>query len=133
MITMATKSLHAMNTHQSILDRRSGSRFQLLEYALINTTEGAPQARSVVVDVSLGGLQVRSRNRFQPGSRVTLSIGQLNASPLEMVGEVRYSEPIPETDLFSTGIRILAHEASARIKWGDYVHQIFLDHKEGLE
>lgn len=122
-----------MNTQQSILDRRSGSRFQLLEYALITTGEEAPQARSVVVDVSLGGLQVRSRQRFLPGSRATLSIGQLNASPLEMVAEVRYSEPIPETDLYSTGFRILAPEASSRIKWGDYVHQVFLDHREGLE
>ena len=121
-----------MNTQQSFLDRRSGARFELLEYALI-TAEDTPQARSVVVDVSLGGLQVRSRHRFQPGARVTLSIGQLNASPLDLMAEVRYSEAIPDTDLFSTGFRIIVPEASVRIKWGDYVHKVFLEQKDGLE
>lgn len=121
----------AMNTHQSILDRRSGTRFELLEYALISG-DAVPQARSVVVDVSLGGLQVRSRQRFERGSRLTLHIGQLNSTPLEVLAEVRYSEPIPDTDLYSTGFRILMPEASARIQWGDYVHRVFLDHREDL-
>lgn len=128
----ATLSLEAMNTQQSFLDRRSGARFELLEYALI-TAGDSSQARSVVVDVSLGGLQVRSRHRFPSGSRVTLSIGQLSAPPLDLMAEVRYSEPIPDTDLFSTGFRILIPEASQRIKWGDYVHKVFLEQKDSME
>lgn len=128
---MAPDKSTAMNTHQSILDRRSGTRFELLEYALISG-DAVPQARSVVVDVSLGGLQVRSRQRFERGARLQLNIGQLNSTPLEVLAEVRYSEPISDTDLYSTGFRILMPEASARIKWGDYVHRVFQDHREEL-
>lgn len=120
-----------MNVQHDQRDRRNTARFSMMEYALLSQA-AEDTVRSVVTDVSLGGLQVRSREAFAPGVRLELSIGRLDALPLEIVGEVKYSTPIPETDLFSTGVSILAPTPADRIRWADYVHSVFQARAEEL-
>jgi hypothetical protein len=103
----------------------------MMEYALLNQA-AEDTVRSVVTDVSLGGLQVRSREPFAPGVRLELSIGRLDAQPLEISGEVRYSTPIPDSDLFSTGVSIVSMTPGDRIRWADYVHAVFQARAEEL-
>jgi hypothetical protein len=109
----------------SASDRRSTARFSMLEYALIKGIQDDAQVRSVIIDVSLGGLQVRSREKFLDGGKVTLAIGRLEASPLSVSAVVKYSRPLPDTDLFSTGLSVVPTSPEERIHWADYVHAIF--------
>lgn len=113
-----------LNTPLEVRDRRTASRFQMLEYAVIDPGV-QPLIRSVVTDVSLGGLQVRSRHQFSSGIKISLKIGRGEAQPVALMAEVRYSTPIDESDLFSTGLRVHAATPEERIQWAEYVHAIF--------
>ncbi len=113
-------------------DSRRDNRFELLDYAIASRPGHSRTIRSVVVDVSLGGLQVRSRFQFESGEVCTLSIGRGQMSPLQVHAEVRYSVPIEESDLFATGFRLLPESVGERIEWVDYVHAVFQVQGEAL-
>jgi hypothetical protein len=113
-------------------DLRQHARFELLEYALVREPGKNDPVRSVVIDVSLGGLQVRSRYQFPVGDTVTLNIGRLSSDPIVIQAEVRYSVPIEDSDLFATGFRCLPSSAGQKMEWVDYVHQVFQAQGEQL-
>ena len=106
-------------------DRRRHARFELLDYAIIEDKQDSTQVRSVVVDISLGGLQIRSRTQFKPLEILYMTIGRGNNVPVRIRAEVRYSTPIEDSDLFATGFRFAPESASERIEWAEYVHNIF--------
>lgn len=117
--------LTMINSPVEVRDRRSAARFQMLEYAVIEAPALESQVRSVVTDVSLGGLQVRSRCQFEDGSQLSLSIGRGGSQPVALKAEVRYSAPIEASDLYSTGLRVAASTPEERMRWAEYVHSIF--------
>lgn len=123
-----------MNTGKESQERRSSTRLELLEYAIITKPEKAasPASRSVVTDVSLGGLQVRSRDKFESGCCCRLNIGRLMDSPLEIDAEVRYCKEIPDSGLYSTGFRVLPASPDQRSGWADFVHAVFVLRKDDL-
>ena len=85
-----------------------------------------------MVDVSLGGLQVRSRASFEEGSMLRLTVGRATDEPIVVVGEVRYSIPVEDSDLFATGFRVRPEDRAQRIAWVDYVHAVFQNQGELL-
>ena len=124
-----------MSDGTSKTDKRQHARFELLEYVLMGgpdgKTAGQPE-RAVVVDVSLGGLQVRSRSSFEEGSMLRLTVGRAGDEPIVVVGEVRYSIPVEDSDLFATGFRVRPEDRAQRIAWVDYVHAVFQNQGELL-
>jgi hypothetical protein len=106
-------------------ERRIQQRLDLLEYALILTPEGDGVLRSIVSDVSIGGLQLRSRAHIPSGYRTTIQIGQLNADPLKVTAIAVYSRRIEGTDLFATGFRVTPESAVEKSSWGRFVHETF--------
>ncbi len=104
-------------------ERREQERFALFEYAIVKVGDAQIRLRSVVVDVSLGGLQVRSREEFAAGLRCRLIVGRMNGEPMEISAEVRYSKPIPDSDLMSTGFRIVPVSDEEKEVWARYVQQ----------
>jgi len=113
-------------------DLRKHARFELLEYAVIQDGETGQGVRSVVTDVSLGGLQIRSRHQFEPGKRYTLNIGRISSDPLVVMAEARYCIHIEDTDLYATGFRCQLSSTADRIDWVEYVHGIFQTKGESL-
>lgn len=113
-------------------DVRQHARFELLEYAIVKRRGSKDHVRSVLIDVSLGGLQVRSRTEFKVGGSYRLNIGRVDSEPLEVDAEVRYSIPIENTDLYATGFRCLPATSTQRTQWVDYVHSIFQSQGESL-
>jgi hypothetical protein len=113
-------------------DQRQHARFELLEYALVREPGRSEPVRSVVIDVSLGGLQVRSRYQFPVGETVTLNIGRLSSDPIVIQAEVRYSIPIEDSDLYATGFRCLPSTTGQKMEWVDYVHHVFQSQGEHL-
>ena len=116
-------------------DKREHARFELLEYVLLDGPKGdtaSQPRRAVIVDVSLGGLQIRSRSSFEEGAVAQLTIGQADKEPVTVIAEVRYSIPVEDSDLFATGFRVRPENKEQRIEWVDYVHTIFQSQGELL-
>lgn len=114
-----------MSMEQDYSDRRRHARFELLEYAIITKEGDTESTRSVIVDISLGGLQLRSRDPFEDGATYHLEIGRGEEDPIKVVAEARHSKPIEDSDLFSTGFRLTPRNAMERIEWVEYVHTVF--------
>ena len=121
-----------MSHQEDFKDIRKHARFELLEYAIIIDQTTQESVRSVVIDVSLGGLQVRSRHNFPMGANYRLSIGRADSDPLVVEAEARYCVPIENTDLYATGFRCSPTTSVQRIQWVDYVHSIFQSQGEHL-
>lgn len=123
-----------MSQSQPNHDQRQHARFELLDYALMQGGEaGQPAAqRAIIVDVSLGGLQIRSRTKFSHGDVFRLTVGRADSSPVLIAAEVRYSIPIEDSDLFATGFKVKPEDNEQRINWVDYVHTVFQSQGETL-
>lgn len=113
-------------------DRRRYARFELLEYAVVRLADSEESVRSVVTDVSLGGLQIRSRRPFSGGEVCEIEIGGLEESPLKIRAEARYSAAVEDSDLFATGFKCVLNAKQERMGWVDYVHQVFQTQGERL-
>jgi len=118
------------NTNPS--DRRSFARFEILDYAMVSLLAEEAAIRSVVVDVSLGGCQIRSREQFHPGQVYVLTIGRGNNHPVAIQATARYCKLMDDCDLYATGFQFKSGTASERIAWAEYVHEVFKEQGEML-
>jgi hypothetical protein len=123
-----------MSQRKPKTDKRQHARFELLDYALMqgHTDGEAPAQRAIIVDVSLGGLQIRSRTKFSHGDLYRLTVGRADSTPVLIAAEVRYSIPIEDSDLFATGFKVRPEDNDQRINWVDYVHTVFQSQGETL-
>lgn len=119
-------------SENSVADRRRYARFQLLEYAMVYEGENEEPTRSVVVDISLGGLQTRSRKAFEVGQKCLLVVGRGSGRPMTVHAEVRYCAPVADSALFSIGFRFKPESTHERVELVDYVHGIFRSQGETL-
>lgn len=114
-----------MNHDSNVSDQRRHTRFEIFEYVLIYVDTVPEPIPAVIVDISLGGLQVRSRAFPQPGELVQLTIGQGDGVPLVVNAETRYTHPVDGGDLFATGFRFLPHDLAERMRLVNYIHDTF--------
>lgn len=114
-----------MSQAKGFSDVRQHARFELLEYAVIKDAETGNSTRSIVIDVSLGGLQVRSKQQFEPNANFLLNIGRGDSEPIAIEAESRYCVAIEGSDLFATGFRCTPSTSAQRMQWVEYVHAIF--------
>ena len=123
-----------MHNNSQQTDHRRHARFELLDYAMLegNSTNLIEPERAVVVDVSLGGLQIRSKALFADGEIYKLKVGRAESEPIEIVAEVRYSIKIEDSDLCATGFKVRPADNEQRISWVDYVHSVFQSQGEFL-
>ncbi|MBX3097327.1 MAG: PilZ domain-containing protein [Fimbriimonadaceae bacterium] len=117
--------------NDSYADRREHQRFMMLEFARLKIGD-IEESSSVLVDISLGGLQVRSRNQYPAGGMVTVTIGRGDIEPISIQAEIRYSLPIKKSDLFATGLKLAGNDGELTRKWVTYVHEIFKLQGEAL-
>jgi len=96
----------------------------MLDYALVYIDGGNP-VTSVIVDIGLGGLQLRSKTVFPVGMRCRIQIGTMQGEPLVLAGEVRHSGAIDHSDLVATGIRFCPNTHEERLAIAEYVHGVF--------
>ena len=106
-------------------DKRQYLRYEVLDYALVYSDAYDEPIRSVVVDIGLGGLQVRARQFLELGSIVLLKIGNMEHPPVTIRGEVRYNQGLPGSDLYSLGIRFMPESHEERTEVAEYVHSVF--------
>ena len=123
-----------MSLDQHRTDKRQHARFEILDYALMHAGQSIEEkgTRAVLVDVSLGGFQLRSRTKFNSNELYSLVIGRCEGDPVNVTAEARYSVQIEGTDLFATGFKIRPEDNEQRINWVDYVHAVFQSQGEWL-
>ena len=110
---------------QSKADTRRYARFGVLEYAIVFLNGTAEPLRSVIVDVGLGGIQILSKQQLPVGHVCHLTIGRSDGTSLDIPGEVRFSQPMDGSELFSTGMRFAPETHQQRSELVDYVHAVF--------
>jgi hypothetical protein len=114
-------------------DGRRFERFEILDYAMVNSPTCGDPFRSVIVDIGLGGLQLRSKEQLPVGETCELHIGRNGGEPLIVQGEVRYSRITDESGLFSSGFKFLPKSHEERASIAEYVHSVFMRQGEAIE
>ncbi len=97
----------------------------MLDYVLVRAGNSADASNSIIVDIGLGGLQLRTRQQLPTGEHCTLEVGRVDADPLILKGEIRHSSPIQGSELYASGIRFKPESHEDRIAIAEYVHAIF--------
>jgi c-di-GMP-binding flagellar brake protein YcgR len=106
-------------------DKRRYLRYDILDYVTLTLDSTHNPINAVIVDISLGGLQLRSREHLPAGRLCTIRVGCADLPPLSIRGEVRHSSPVPDSDLFATGIRFMPESHADRMAIAEYVHEVF--------
>ena len=107
-------------------DRRRHQRFNTMEYAVMFPPDGSEPVTAVIIDISLGGMQVRSRSDLEAGTQFLVQIGCGGEAPITTAVEVRHSTRIPDTDLFAIGTRFLPGASEERMRLVQYIHDAFI-------
>jgi hypothetical protein len=106
-------------------DKRRYLRYEILDYALVYCASRSEATNSVIVDIGLGGLQMRSKQALPVGEMCTIQVGRPNAEPLQLKGEIRHCGLMDDSDLYATGVRFVPQSHMDRIAVAEYVHEIF--------
>ncbi len=109
---------------------RRFKRWDVFEYALITPEGESSPEPSVIVDLSLGGIQVRGRKQYSPGSMVVITIAQDGDKRITTSAEVRYSYVMEESDLFATGFKFVPANMEQRVELVNFIHHRF---QEGIQ
>ena len=117
--------------HLPRVDKRRFLRYEILDYVLIRDTaelaaSGNPDStQAVIVDIGLGGLQVRTRDKLSTEKTYRVEVGRSGMEPLQLRCEVRHCEQAPDSDLFTSGLRFIPEGHSDRMAIATYVHHVF--------
>ncbi len=114
------------------MDNRRYARFELLDYATLTTETGSESSSVVIVDVGLGGIQLRVKEDLAEGTKVTVAIQIDKEKNLAVAGEVLSCRPIDDSDLFGVGCRFLPKSHEERVAIAEYVHNVFQRQGEKL-
>jgi len=106
-------------------EKRVDTRLDVLDYAMIERAQGQEAIRSVIVDIALGGVQVRTREKLPVGSVCHLCMGSLSNETIRIRGEVRHSKKVRDSEIYASGIRFLPESHEARSIIAEYLQVAF--------
>lgn len=107
-------------------DGRLFPRFEYLECAMIYR-EGSPEPyRAMIVDIGLGGVQLRSKEVLPINEELAIHIGQDQGQPLTVKGFIRYSHASDkEEHFYVSGFKFTPANHEERAAVAHYVHNVF--------
>ncbi len=106
-------------------DKRRYIRYELLDYAVMSVDGVSETINVVITDIGLGGIQVRTRSELASGAKVKIHVGCTDGSDLDLRGEIRHTVAIPNSDLYSAGVRFVPENHEERMAVAEFVHGIF--------
>ncbi len=106
-------------------DKRRYIRYELLDYAHLEPIGGGTPCNTIIVDVGLGGFQLRSRQEFPVGQKCLVTVARLDGPPLTFRAEIRHCSAFEGTDLFGLGVRFLPESHDERMSVAEFVHAVF--------
>ncbi|MBI1755586.1 MAG: PilZ domain-containing protein [Fimbriimonas ginsengisoli] len=106
-------------------DQRKHPRYEALEYALLWLDGEADPIRAVIIEIGLGGLQIRARGEAEAGAKGLIQIGTEEAKQLPLRCEVRYCQPANGSGLFAIGVKLRPRGHEERTVVAALVHAAF--------
>lgn len=106
-------------------DLRHYARFEFMECALLYQEGRKEPYRAMLVDIGLGGVQLRSKDQLPVSEICMLEIGQDGGTPLSLRGQVRYCRPVKDSDLYTSGFKFAPDSHEQRVLIAEYVHGVF--------
>ncbi len=106
-------------------DKRRYIRYEVLDYSLVEINGVVDATNAIIVDIGLGGLQLRTKSAIDIGKSVKIQVGRVDQPALILKGEVRHCSLIPQSDLFGIGVRFMPDTHDERMAIAEYVHSIF--------
>jgi hypothetical protein len=113
-------------------DKRRYIRYELLDYAVMTVDGRHDTVNVVITDIGLGGIQIRTKADIASGVACVIQVACLNDEPLLLRGEIRHATSVPNSDLFSAGVRFVPENHEERMAVAEFVHQIFQRQAEEL-
>lgn len=107
------------------IDGRLFARFDFVECAMVYVGSDSEPYRAMLVDIGLGGVQLRSKDSLPVEVPLTLKIGQDGKAPLAIKGVVRYCHPGSEDGLYVSGFKFAPETHDERVAIAEYVHGVF--------
>lgn len=107
------------------IDGRLFARFDFVECAMIYQGEDAEPYRAMLVDIGLGGVQLRSKETLPVEVPLYMKIGQDGKAPLTIRGMVRYCHAGDEDGMFVSGFKFAPQTHEERVSVAEYVHSVF--------
>lgn len=106
-------------------DKRRYVRYELLDYAVMSVDGEHDSANIVITDIGLGGIQIRSKKPLVSGTKCVIHVGCTDGLTLDLRGEIRHATNVPNSDLFSAGVRFIPENHNERMSVAEFVHQVF--------
>lgn len=106
-------------------DGRRYERIPVLDYAMVRNIPAGNPFRALVIDVSLGGLRLRSEHSFNCGEMIEIQIAQEKGDPVTVDAEVRHSNEVDGSQFYLCGARFLPKTHEQRVAIVHYVHDAF--------
>lgn len=106
-------------------DKRRYLRYEILDYAVVHADGWSKSVNTVIVDISLGGVQLRSKDSLPVGSHCMIRVGCGDLPPIALRGEVMHCTPLDDSDLLTSGVRFIPENHGDRMAIAEYVHAIF--------
>lgn len=106
-------------------DSRLYARFELNECAMISREAQEEPYRTILVDIGLGGAQLRSKEPLPTGELLNLTLGRDGKPPVTLKGIVRYSHPTDEAESFVNGFKFAPETHAERVTIAEFVHEVF--------
>lgn len=110
---------------QQNIDGRLFARFDFVECAMIYHGEDEEPYRAMLVDIGLGGVQLRSKELLPVEVPLSMKIGQDGKAPLTIRGMVRYCHAGGEDGMFVSGFKFAPQSHEERVAVAEYVHGVF--------
>ena len=106
-------------------DKRRYLRYEILDYAVVYFDGLSQGVNTVIADISLGGVQLRSKAPLPVGETCTIRVGSDSEAPLGLRAEVRHSKVMEDGELFTSGLRFIPETHADRMAIAEYVHSVF--------
>ena len=107
-------------------DLRLYARFDFIECAMLYAERTPEPYRVMLVDIGLGGVQLRSKDIIPVEEKLILHIGQNGAVvPLKLVGKVRYCHDTDEDGMYISGFKFMPESHQERVEIAEFVHEVF--------
>jgi hypothetical protein len=113
-------------------DKRRYIRYELLDYAVMTLDGRVEPVNVVITDIGLGGIQIRTKAELEGGKTCLIQVACQDDEQLFLRGEIRHATAIPNSDLFSAGVRFVPENHEERMAVAEFVHQIFQRQAEEL-
>jgi c-di-GMP-binding flagellar brake protein YcgR len=106
-------------------DMRLYARFEYIECAMVYPDGEKEPLRAMLVDIGLGGVQLRSKDPIPVEVPLVLQVGQDGKSPLALKGKVRYCHPGGDENMYICGFKFAPESHEERVAIAEYVHEVF--------